>query len=125
MVRLSPAGIEYYLDTKRFSICNRYLGGSSLAIVYQDKIDSDAPIAIRCDEGEEICGNVLILGFSGSLRSLEDYEMDTIRSNLVLEKKNGNCTVVLNNLEYKKNETIDEMIKVVEQESNEKQQIVR
>ena len=125
MVRLSPAGIEYFLDTKSFSICNRHLGRISLAILYQDKIDGDAPISIRCDDGEEICGNVLIFGFNGTLKPLEDFEMDSLRANLVLEKKSGKCTVVLNNLVYRKNEAIKEMMKVVEQESNEKQQVIR
>ena len=125
MVRLSPAGIQYFLDTKCFSICNRHLGKASLAIVYQDKIDSDDPIAVRCDHDEEIRGNVLIFGFNGSLKPLEDFEMEALRANLILEKKNGKCTVVLNNLNYRKNEAVEELIKVVEQESNEKQQTLR
>ena len=96
-----------------------------MAIVYQDKIDSDDPIAVRCDHDEEIRGNVLIFGFNGSLKPLEDFEMEALRANLILEKKNGKCTVVLNNLNYRKNEAVEELIKVVEQESNEKQQTLR
>ena len=125
MVRLSPAGIEHFLGSRMFSICNRHIGSASLGILYLDKIGDSDPVTVRCDDGEEICGNVLIFGFNGTLKPLEDFELEAIKANLELEKNGGECTVVLNNATCRANKALEESMSMIEQTAEERHQSIR
>ncbi len=125
MAVMSPAGIERFLGSRKFSVCNRHLGQISLGIVYLDRVGDYEPVSVRCDDGEEIRGNVLIFGFNGTLKPLEDFELEAIRSNLELEKSSGICTVVLNNVAYRENKPVEAASRMIEQASYEKLQEIR
>lgn len=101
-LRMTPAGIAEHIGTKKFTIIFRYFYSLHVAICYRDEVPEGTQPTVYGDE--RIKGAVLIFGYDDSLRSLNKFEIELLRSCAVMMKLGGENRLLLGNMTKKQTE---------------------
>lgn len=95
-VPLTPQGIESCIGTKAFTLVRKFLYTLPLYIAIRDTVPATMAPSIKGTD--TVFGPVVVFGRDESVRSLTDFEHNTIRNSITLEKYKGDCVVVLNDI---------------------------